>query len=110
MQMLDEDSSSISQQLRAIASWVMRASTNTFRSMSLQPNNSKFKIREADLDNFIREVDETGGPAASDFNERFGALRYVPSVKIDEDLDPYSPAYVRSMFSLYEEISGTNYN
>jgi SAM-dependent methyltransferase len=123
MQILDEDSSSISQQLRAIASWVVRVSTNTFRvhripprvrddrePMSLQPNNSKFKIREADLDNFIRQVDETGGPTASDFNERFGALRYVPSVKIDEDLDPYSPAYMQSMFSLYEEISGTNYN
>jgi len=110
MQGLDEDSSSILQHLRAIISLGIRVSINRFKSMSFQPTNSKFEIREADLDNFIRKVDETGGPAASDFNERFGAFRYVPSVKVDEDLDPYSPAYVRDMFALYEEISGTNYN
>lgn len=62
------------------------------------------------LETFVADVDAHGGPSAPDFWQRFGSLRYKPSIAVDPKLDPFSDDYFDAMLAVYEEISGTTYN
>lgn len=63
-------------------------------------------FHQADLDNFVAEVDAAGGPGAPDFWQRWGELRYVPTRPPPPELDPYGEPYFAAMLEIYEEVSG----
>ncbi|GGE79016.1 methyltransferase domain-containing protein [Stappia taiwanensis] len=64
----------------------------------------------SDLDRFVMEVDNNGGPEAPKTKELYRKFRYISSVSVDSSLDPYSDAYVKQQISLHEEISNRHLN
>lgn len=61
---------------------------------------------KADLPGFIAKVDALGGPSSAKAMEYWQGMRYRPQMKVNEDLDPFSEAYVEQQLALYHEISG----
>ena len=67
-------------------------------------------LTHQELPDFIEKVDAAGGPAAADFWDRWGSIRYQPSISIDPALDPFGPQYFERMLDIYREISGREFD
>lgn len=66
--------------------------------------------RSADLDRFVTESDNLGGPGSPKCQELWSTFSYKPTYRVNQSLDPYSEAYVAEQLSLYEELSGRSYD
>jgi len=58
------------------------------------------------LDAFIERVDALGGPNSPQTSSFWEGFCYIPTVKVDQELDPFSSEYLQQQLSLYHEISG----
>jgi hypothetical protein len=67
---------------------------------------SSFKLRQDTLDEFVALVDAKGGPHLLGVSPEWHHISYVPTLKVDQSLDPYSDAYCDQQIALYKEISG----
>ncbi|MBV2150014.1 class I SAM-dependent methyltransferase [Sphingobium sp. AS12] len=63
-------------------------------------------IGPADLPEFVRKIDDLGGPGDPRVDDYWRHISYAPAIEIDTDLDPFSVAYFNAQIALYEEISG----
>ncbi len=63
-----------------------------------------------DLDQYVRELDELGGPGNPAGQQYMAGRAYRPRVAVDTALDPFSPEYMAQQIALYEEISGRALN
>lgn len=68
-----------------------------------------YKIHAADLNDFIRHVDDIGGLGTPEFQSIQQSFQLEFSTQIDSEADPYSETYVESQLSLYREISGKSF-
>ncbi len=57
------------------------------------------------LDSFIAQTDDLGGPGASAASEFWSGFQYIPSTPVDQTLDPYSAEYFQQQCDLYHELS-----
>jgi 2-polyprenyl-3-methyl-5-hydroxy-6-metoxy-1,4-benzoquinol methylase len=67
-------------------------------------------VHARDLDTFCVRVDELGGLHHPTTVEAMKGFQYIPSVKIDLSLDPFSETYFRQQIALYEELSGRSFD
>ena len=66
--------------------------------------------RSSDLNHFVSRSDSLGGPGSPGCQELWSTFSYEPTHRVNQDLDPYSEAYVAEQLILYEELSGRTYN
>ena len=59
-----------------------------------------------DLDDFVAEVDALGGLGTAGHRDFVADFDIDLRTDVDQDLDPYSPAYIEAQQSLYQELSG----
>lgn len=67
-------------------------------------------LRAWDLDAFVAECDRLGGPGSPACDTYWREFGYQPAVNVDQDLDPFSDAYVDQQLGLYREISGRDFD
>jgi len=59
-----------------------------------------------DLDAFVQQTDQLGGPGSAACDAYWGTITYEVGVAVDETLDPFSDAYVDQQLAVYAELSG----
>lgn len=62
------------------------------------------------LDQFISDSDALGGPGHPGCEQAWLNFRYEPTYRVNENLDPFSEAYVEEQLRLYQEITGHSYS
>lgn len=67
-------------------------------------------ITQNSLDTFVSESDRLGGPGTTPCAEYWAKFTYLPSIQVDQELDPFSDAYLTTQLSLYEEISARKFD
>lgn len=67
-------------------------------------------LHARDLDAFVAESDRLGGPGSSECEAYWYGFSYRPNVVVDQDLDPFSDAYVEQQLELYHELSGRRFD
>lgn len=62
-------------------------------------------VTESTLDEFVAGTDQRGGPGTPECDEYWTAFSYQPTYQVNQDLDPFSEAYVDEQLKLYAEMS-----
>ncbi len=61
------------------------------------------------LDHYVAETDRLGGPGSPGCQALWADFTYDFACEVDQNLDPFSEAYVAQQVRLYEEIAGHRY-
>ena len=64
------------------------------------------QIKESDLDAFVADSDRLGGPGSPACEAWWAGFSYIPTLQVDQSLDPFSEAYVDQQLALHVEMSG----
>ncbi|TCM18701.1 methyltransferase family protein [Novosphingobium sp. PhB165] len=67
------------------------------------------QFRADTLDEFVSKSDALGGPGAAECNQYWHDFSYVPTIEVDQRLDPFSDEYFAAQIGLYRELSGREF-
>ena len=68
------------------------------------------QITERDLEDFIAASDSFGGPGSPACDKYWAGFSYSATYQVNQELDPFSEAYVAEQIKLHNEISRRNYD
>ena len=64
-------------------------------------------VTKETLDEFVISSDKLGGPGSPRVQRLWENFKYVPTIEVNQEFDPYSNEYVNEQLALYKEIAGT---
>lgn len=96
--------------LKSLKFWQGKRLHKAQPSITPIQNQSRVKLRQHDLDEFVSKVDSLGGIASPNAQQFVARCEYINSTEVDQSLEPFSGEYVSQQIAVYSEVSGREIN